>query len=206
MTSLKWRYATKKFNADVALKDEQIQYLIESIRMAPTSYGLQPFHVHVISDRELMSSLTPASYGQAQLASCSHLFVFSTINKLDNAYVDKYVENMATIRNVNADSIEAYSNTMKGFLSTLSEVEKKEWAKRQAYLAMGFLLAACAESQIDSCPMEGFISAEYDRILNLEEQGLSSAVVVPVGIRSDEDLTQHAKKVRKEQAHMFDFV
>lgn len=206
MTYLNWRYATKRFNDEVVLEDEQIQSLIESIRLAPSSYGLQPFHVHVISDRDTLLSLTPASYGQPQIAECSHLFVFSTINKIDEAYVDEFVATIASVRNVDVAHLQTYGDTMKGFLSTMDDEKKKEWATRQTYLAMGFMLAACADAQIDSCPMEGFVPAEYDKILNLGERGLSSAVVIPVGVRSDEDQTQHAKKVRKEKELMFDFI
>jgi len=206
MTNLNWRYATKKFNADIKLQEEQIQSLIEAIRLAPTSYGLQPFHVHIVKDKELLLSLTPASYGQAQIAGCSHLFVFSTINKIDNNYVDNFIANIAKVRNVTIENLDLYSKTIKGFLASMDEEKTKDWAQKQAYLAMGFLLNACADLQIDSCPMEGFVPSEYDSILNLDKQGLSSVVIVPIGIRSDEDQTQHAEKVRKQKADMFDFL
>ena len=41
----KWRYATKKFNPDKKIPISEIEIIKESIRLAPTSYGLQLFKV-----------------------------------------------------------------------------------------------------------------------------------------------------------------
>ena len=68
---------------------------------------------------------------------------------------------------------------------------------KQAYIAMGNLLTVCALEQIDSCPMEGFIPAEYDRILGLEAKGLNSVLVLPVGFRAADDFMADQKKVRR---------
>ena len=68
------------------------------------------------------------------------------------------------------------------------------------------LMNACAALKIDSCPMEGFEAAKYNEILGLTERGLSAALVCPIGYRSEEDQTQHGKKVRKPLTEMFEVV
>ncbi len=206
MKNLKWRYATKKFDADKSLSEEQLHSLVEIARHAPTSFGLQPFHLHVISDKDRLSELQVASYGQAQIGDCSHLFVFSVKNQINDQSVDHYISKASSVHNVPVAQLETYSATIKGFLANKSENQKIEWAQKQAYLALGFLLAGSAELQIDTCPMEGFVSTEYDRILNLEEQGLRSTVVMAAGFRSIADQKQHAKKVRKEISEFVDFL
>ena len=63
---------------------------------------------------------------------------------------------------------------------------------------MGNLLTICALEQIDSCPMEGFIPEAYNQILSLQEKGLASALVLPVGYRAEDDVFSTYKKVRKD--------
>ena len=206
MKNLTWRYATKKFDADKGLSEEQLKALVDIVRMAPSSFGMQPFHLHVISDTAILTELKDASYGQTQVVDCSHLFVFSIKSQIDEQSVIDYMSKISSTRGVPVDKLEDYGATIKGFLSSMSAKEKLEWAEKQVYLVLGFLLAACAEMQIDACPMEGFVPTEYDRILKLEEQGLRSTVVMAIGFRSMSDQAQHFKKVRKEISDIVDFI
>ena len=75
--------------------------------------------------------------------------------------------------------------------------EIRAWMDKQAYIALGNLLTVCALEQIDSCPMEGFLPAEYDRVLGLEDKGLNAVLVLPVGYRADDDFMAGLKKVRR---------
>jgi nitroreductase len=43
---------------------------------------------------------------------------------------------------------------MLGFLSNLSPENIATWSAKQAYIALGNLMAVAAELQIDACPME----------------------------------------------------
>ena len=75
------------------------------------------------------------------------------------------------------------SGMIKGFEG---EKEKAmDWAKRQAYIALGFALAACAELKIDSGPMEGFMPPKVDEILGLPEH-MNSVAMLSVGYRAEE--------------------
>ncbi|MCK5075938.1 MAG: nitroreductase family protein, partial [Calditrichia bacterium] len=96
-----------------------------------------------------------------------------------------------------------YSGMMKGFINNISDEQKSVWTSKQAYLALGFLLVACASNKIDACPMEGFDKAGYDKILDLSSKGLEASVVAPIGYRSEKDDYQHLKKVRKTKNELF---
>ena len=82
---------------------------------------------------------------------------------------------------------------------------KAEWTARQAYIALGNLLSAAAALRIDACPMEGFDRGQVDEILDLEAQGLTTAVIIPIGYRSEADDTQHYKKVRRSEESLFEY-
>ena len=78
-----------------------------------------------------------------------------------------------------------------------TKIELTEWASRQTYISLGFLLTTCAIEQIDACPMEGFDKEKVDEVLRLKEKGLTSVVIAALGFRSPDDKYQHLAKVRK---------
>jgi nitroreductase len=80
------------------------------------------------------------------------------------------------------------------------------WAARQVYLAMGTALAAAAHLKIDSTPMEGFMPAKLDELLDLNAKGLHSVLMLAVGERdANADYMVNAAKVRysKELVEFF---
>lgn len=201
--SLNWRYATKKFDRSQKVKETDVEILKESIRLAATSYGLQPFKVAIIENDAIKSELKEVSFGQSQITDCSHLFVFTHLTQLQAAFIDNYIELCADERNLELDNLQGYSAFMKTTLGSLSESEIHNWASKQAYIGMTNLLTACADLRIDACPIEGFISEKYNEILDLEKKSLSACVIVAVGYRAEDDASQHLKKVRLSKEDLF---
>lgn len=195
--SLEWRYAVKKFDANKSVSNQQIEILKKAFNLTATSYGLQPLKLVIIKNKELQKELVLHSWNQPQVLEASHLLVICTPKEYSTKEVENYFKLVQKIR-ATPDSI---INPFKEFLT--AEIEKKTqeellvWNKNQAYLALGNLLTVCALEKIDSCPMEGFIPGKYDEILKLNEQNLTSVLVLPVGFRADDDYMAALKKVRK---------
>lgn len=194
---LNWRYATKKFNSNKKLSTEQLDTLLEATNLAASSYGLQPFHILVIEDKDIREQLRKAAYDQTQVTDASQVIVFAAKTKLSESDIDDFIALIAKTRNQSKDAFQEYAEMMKGSLEALSENEKTIWASKQAYIALGQLLTYCALEQIDACPMEGFNKIEFDKILNLNEKNLTSVVMATVGYRADDDAYQNAAKVRR---------
>jgi nitroreductase len=93
---------------------------------------------------------------------------------------------------------------MKKEILTMDKSKVREWNSKQAYIALGQLLHTCACLRIDATPMEGFNSEEYDRILDLNNEGLHAVLVCPIGYRSEADSNQHLKKVRRSKNYLFE--
>ncbi len=201
--SLQWRYATKQFDASKKISAADLQTLQDAVSLAPTSYGLQPFRVLVITDPELREKLKAVAYGQPQITDASHLFVFAHKLDMTEAYIDDFMQRTAEARGIAADSLAGYSQVIKGSVASKSPEVIAAWNQRQAYIALGHLLVAAATHHIDACPMEGFDPAGVDKILGLAEQGLAAAVIAAVGYRSAEDKMQFAAKVRLPQSELF---
>ena len=204
---LNWRYAVKKYDTDKKVSAENISSLKEAMRLSSSSYGLQPYRILDIVDKDIRAKLLPFSFNQSQIIDASHLFVIATENVIDEAYVNAYFENLSHIRNTKIEGeILDYKNFMVASMARMTDEAKKHWSKNQAYLALGNLLFAAALLEIDISPMEGFMANKYDEALGLEGKGLSSVVIAAVGFRHPDDHLQYLKKVRKPDAQLFETI
>ncbi|MCL6267992.1 NAD(P)H-dependent oxidoreductase [Flagellimonas myxillae] len=201
-----WRYATKKFDASQRVSEDDMDLILEATRLSASSYGLQPYHIFVITDPGVKAKLRPVSWNQSQITDASHLIVFANVTDFGEELLDGYMQNVSDTRNIPEDQLKGYSEFMKSKLLNLSLEDKNLWAIKQVYLALGNMLQAAAELQVDSCPIEGFDSKAYNKILDLDEQDLNASVVLALGYRSEEDETQHLAKVRKSKEELFTYL
>lgn len=201
--SLNWRYATKKFDASKKVSNEQLETILEATRLSASSYGLQPYHIFVVTNSEIREKLKPVSWGQSQITDASHLIILASKTTFNNELINEYLSNIADTRKLPVDSLKGYGDFMKSKLIPLSDAVKETWASKQTYIALGNLLSAAAVIEVDTCPIEGFEPTAYDEILGLSEKNLTATVVAAIGFRSDEDDTQHYKKVRQSKEKIF---
>jgi nitroreductase len=194
LQQLNWRYATKQFDSTRQIPADIWQTLEESLVLTPSSFGMQPWKFFVITNRELRQQLVEHSWGQKQVVDASHLVVLTIKKDMQAADVDRYMERIAQVRQVAIESLDGFSNTIKGFLNGAIDVEN--WATRQVYIALGELMTSAALLGIDTCPMEGFDRTQYDEILGLAEQGYSAVVLCPAGYRATDDKYAALPKVR----------
>ena len=202
--ALNWRYAVKKFDASKKIATSDFEQLKEAVKLTPSSYGLQPFKVLVIEDADLRAKLQAACWGQTQIVDASHLLIFASLKDIGKKEVAAYLAHKAELSGIDVSALKGYHDFMVMKIGEKSAQERATWNAKQAYIAVGNLLTSAALMEIDACPMEGFEADQVDEILGLDEQGLSAAVVVALGYRSEEDDTQHAPKVRKSSEDFFE--
>lgn len=194
---LNWRYATKKFDVSRELSDSQINTLKEAFNLTALSYGLQTLKMVIVQNRSLREELVSVSYGQRQVADASHLLVLCIQNEIDEEDVEEHFDTVKSVRNTPDEILNPFKEQLKTTIETMPESKRLDWATKQAYIALGNLMTVCAVEEIDSCPMEGFIPDELDKVLNLEKFGLKSVLLLPVGFRAEDDMFASLKKVRK---------
>ncbi|MGB1103581.1 MAG: NAD(P)H-dependent oxidoreductase [Crocinitomicaceae bacterium] len=198
--ALNSRYATKKFDPTKKLSDEVVNQVIEAARLTPTSYGMQLMKLVVVENPKLRELLVSASFGQNQVKDSSHLLVLCREKEVEQIHIDNYISNIAETREQEFDQLSGFKNALEKSILTKSAEQNGDWMNRQVYIALGNILTSCAVLGIDSCPMEGFVPEEYDRILNLEDKGLKSVLVIPIGFRAADDYNAKNKKVRRSTA------
>lgn len=197
INSLRWRYATKKFDASKKLSQEQLETILEALRLSPSSFGLQPWKFVVVNDAKKRELLKVASWNQSQVTDASHFVVIAVPKVIDSSLVDNYIASMKNA-NVSADAakLEGLSGVIKNFMNGKSADALKAWVRNQAYIALGVVLTVAAVEKIDACPMEGFNSSKFDAILGLSERGLESCVCLALGFRASDDAHAEEPKVR----------
>ena len=182
LEQLQWRNATKAFDKGNPVSEQDLKTVFTAIQHTPTSFGLQPFYVRVVKDEPTLKALHAAGWGQAQFTTSTAVLVF--VARTD---IPARTEEMFTaLSGGNPEAragFAAYEGMIKEWLATQTPESFKVWAQKQAYIALGFGLAACAELGIDSCPMEGFDPAAFDKILNVPA-GQFSSVVLAIGKRA----------------------
>lgn len=196
--SLKWRYATKKFDPNVRLSQEKLQILKQAFNLTATSFGLQTIYLAIVTDQSVRNELLKAAYNQRQIVDASHLLVLCVKKTIKDDDVDDLFDNVGHLRQTPETILEPYRNNLKSIMENMSLQEQQEWSIKQAYIALGNLMTVCAVERIDSCPMEGFDLAQFDKILKLDEKHLNSVLLLPVGYRAEDDMFSGFKKVRKK--------
>ena len=194
---LNWRYATKKMDPTKTVPQDKLDRILEAVRLAPTSSGLQPFEVIVVKNPAIRERLREAGYGQGQITDSTALLVFAAWDNYTDARIDGVLAMNAEQRGP-SEALEAYFERLKAMYLPRDAQVNFEHAARQAYIGLGLAVTAAAFEEVDATPMEGFEPEKFDEILGLRARGLKSVAILPLGYRAAEgDWLNGAKKVRR---------
>ena len=198
LQKLQWRYATKKMDPTKAVSQDKVDRIIEAARLAPTSSGLQPFEILVVTNKEVREKIKPIAWNQGQITDCSHLLVFAAWDDYTTERINMMFDLTNAERGTTNEGWENYRNMLLGSYPQRGAEINFQHAARQAYIGVGSALIAAAFEEVDSTPIEGFDPKALDQILSLGDRGLRSVVIMPLGYRADSgDWLVGLKKVRR---------
>ena len=196
---LKWRYAAKAMNGQ-KVAQEKIDTIIEAASLAPTSSGLQPFEIMVVTNQEIKEKIRAIGWNQSLITDCSHLLVFAAWDNYTVERINKMFDLTNEIRGFKNEGWENYRQMLLGLYPQRDPEVNFQHAARQAYIAFSQAIAAAAFEGVDSTPIEGFDENALDEILGLRAKGLRSCVILPLGYRDAEnDWLVNLVKVRKSK-------
>lgn len=206
LDKLNERYAAKAMNGKVVPQDK-IDNILEAIRLAPTSSGLQPFEVFVVTNSETKSAIKEIAWNQSTVTDCSHLLVFAAWD----TYTEDRINHMFDLTNeIRGFKNEGWENYRQMLLSSYPQKDAEtnfEHAARQTYIAFMAAIAQATYEGLDSTPMEGFDPVALDKILGLREKGLRSTLLLPIGYKdADKDWLVNLVKVRKPMKELVTFI
>src|SRR3989338_1372 len=205
--ALTWRFATHAFDTAKKVSDTDIDAIAEAGNLMPTAYGLQPFRIISIADDAKKAKLLEATYGQTNYVENSHLFVLAIRTDIDAAMISEYARRIETTRGFSEGSASAFEDMMLGDITNRPQDSLPAWATKQAYLALGGMIAEASLLGIDSHVAEVFMPDAYDEMLGLREKNLHTVVIMAVGYRAASPLDEQRKsavkvRVPKEEMHI----
>jgi nitroreductase/dihydropteridine reductase len=199
---LNWRYAAKRMTGQKIAPDK-LTRILEAIRLSASSFGIQPYTILVIENKEIREKLKPAAYNQPQITEASHILVFAAWDNVTEERISAYINLIAEVRGLDVAMLKDFKDRMGGLLKRNAE-ENFNWTARQTYIALGTGLSAASMEDVDSTPMEGFDPKAFDEILGLKEKGLRSVAIMALGYRNTEaDPLSKMKKVRRPLEQLF---
>ncbi len=194
--ALNWRYATKKMNGEKVSQDK-VNQILAAARLAPTSSGLQPFKIIVVTNPELKEKIKTVAYGQSQITDSSHLLIFAAWDNYTEERIKAVFAYTNSQRGVPDSATADYVNNLVATYTKRTAEENFHHAAKQAYIGFGVALAEAALLKVDATPMEGFDPEKLDELLGLEALGLRSTTIMPIGYRDEAgDWLVNLKKVR----------
>ena len=200
---LNWRYATKKMSG-VPVPQEQVESILQAIRLSPSSSGLQPYQVWVIESAELKEKIRPIAYNQSQITDASHVLLFTAWDAYTEERVNGVFARSNAERGLPDSATDAYRTNLLATFAKMSQEQQYHHAAKQAYIALGIAMVAAAQVKVDATPMEGFDAAALDALLDLPSQGLRSVALLPLGYRDPAgDWLINLKKVRTPENEFF---
>lgn len=204
---LKWRYATKRFDASKQISPALWSTLEEALVLTPSSYGLQPWQFLVVQTPEIRKQLRAKSWNQSQVEEASHFVVLTTLRGINEEHITKFMQRTATVRGLTLESLAGFQKAIMGdVIHGGRAAVAKEWLARQAYIALGNLMTSAALLGIDTCPMEGLDPVAYDQILGLDSTPYQTIVACALGYRHAEDKYAGLAKVRFDHADMIRYL
>ncbi len=195
--AMAFRHACKRFDKDKKIPSEQLERLLETLRLSPSSFGMEPWRVIVVQSADVKAMLRPLCWNQEQITSCSDLIIFTTNNSVVRSGSD-YVKTMFQRRGLDAAAVETYMQVYANYLAPIECDEKllENWTAKQCYITAANVMSHAAALQIDSCPIEGFDKAGVEAALKLDKQH-HLALIVALGYRVD--TPKKRQRLSKEQ-------
>lgn len=200
------RYSVKKFNKEKIVPAENLKNILQAAQLSASSLGLQPYEILVVESEEFTEKLIPAFYNPTQISTCSHLIILVSKKNLDEDYLNNYFQHIREIRELSLENLDPFRKSIDQHMTVLSSEELNNWADKQCYIVLGNLMFAAALENIDTCPMEGFRKDKIEEILELDTDNFSVSVTLALGYRSEDDIFQNFKKVRKPDDKLFKFL
>lgn len=192
-----FRHATKQFDPNKKISDEDFKFILETGRLSPSSFGTEPWRFVVVQNPELRDKIKNTAWGAfGKLPEASRFVLILARTKLDTKYDSEYLrEHFKTIKQMPEEHMTKYLGRIEEFQKTDFKLLNDDrflfdWACKQTYIALGNMMTAAAQIGIDSCPIEGF---EYDKMNELlakegllEDGHFGLSVMVAFGYRVNE--------------------
>lgn len=204
LDALNWRYAVKIFDPAKAVSDEDFRVILESGRLAPSSFGIESWQFLVVENPELRAKLRAVSYDQPKVTDATHIVVVAARTDVA-ALAGELIDRTVRIQGADVASLDGLKNMVAGYVAGLSPERALAYAREQTFIALGMMVETAALLGVDAGPMGGFDQAGVDALLGLKEKNLTACSMLAIGYRGDDEAAKRPK-VRRAFDEVVEFV
>ncbi len=183
--ALNWRYAVQAFDTEKKVSDADLETILESARLAPSSFGIEPWKFVVVKNADVRAKLRAAGYDQPKITEASDLIIVAQRTDAENMSAE-LIARVAAAQGVAPEALQGYKDMVDGAVARNTPVQNAAWLRSQTYIALGIMIETASLIGVDNAPMEGFNNAQVDEILGLAEQNLTSVSMLALGYRATE--------------------
>ena len=186
------RFSVKTYDPNRKVSEENVRTVLESARLAPSSYGVEPWRFVVVENPAIRQQLREAALGQSPVTDASHLIVVARRTLSPERLADELVQRTARANHQSAKDLDGLKQGAMEFITAQSKkLGYEAWTTAQTYIPLGIMIYTAALLGLDSGPMEGFDTEKVDEILSLKDKQLTSVVLFGLGVHDDE---KHANR------------
>ena len=204
--ALNWRYATKAYDTAKKLTSEELDTILESARLAPSSYGIEAWKFIVVENADLRAKIRAAGWGQPAFTDASHLVLIARRTDVRENIVRELIDRVMKTTGTPEAALDGYKKMVEGAIAGRSDDALDAWVAHQAYIPLGIMLETAALLKVDATPMEGFDAKAVDETLGLPAQHLTSTAILALGRRAENDEYAARPKVRRSKDEVIAFV
>lgn len=199
--AINFRHACKEFNGN-EIPSEDLDLIIESGLLAPSSYGLEPTRMIVVKNPKIKKELEVICMNQKQVSSASAVVVYKGLISVFNPS-SNYLKKMIT-RKTGKDeaAYKAYLGAIDSKLKRLDNRDIVAWSLKQNYLVAQAMMDTAAALGVDSCPIEGFTKSELEAYFKIDSFKEQISLIVAFGYRAKEQ----GKRIRLPKDEIVEFI
>ncbi len=172
--AFKFREATKEFIEDKKISDDDFEFILETGRLSPSSFGWEPWQFLVLQNKEIREKLVEFSWGaQKQLPTASHFVIILGRKAKDMVPGSDYFKHIS--RDVAGLPLEIeemreeiFGKFQKDDFDLTDDRKIFDWVGKQTYLPFANMMTAAAQIGVSSCPIEGFDKEKVESVLSAE--------------------------------------
>ena len=182
LNAFRFRHACKSYDVAKKILADDFAYILETARLSPSSFGLEPWRFLVVQNRTLREELRG-------------IFVILLARTQATMQADYQEKIWGGAHGMPPETIGMMQKFFKQFAETNFAIADNprafnDWATKQTYIALANMMTAAALIGVDSTPMEGFQKENVEKLLsekgliNLDEYRVS--VMAAFGYRTGE--------------------
>ncbi|WOE42944.1 oxygen-insensitive NAD(P)H nitroreductase [Acinetobacter chinensis] len=211
LNASKSRYATKAYNPEKKIPQEQFDRLLEILRLAPSSINIQPWHFFIADNQAAKERIAKAlvgkyAYNAPKVIDSSHTILFCTLEDITEQHLEDLLnQDDVSGRFKDEKAKQGQKDTRTGYIDFYrnEKGDIQRWAENQTFIALGHLLYAAGLEGVDATPIGGFDEAIISEELGLAEKGLIPSVIMTLGYRSESDFNAKLPKSRLNSKEIF---